>query len=177
MQSFYIFWHGIIQYFKQNVKRERHNRGEHSCGHAAGEGEGGRNWGSGTDLQTLLLLLLSRLICVRLCATPQTAARQAPPSLGFSRQEHYRLSDKQPVGNCCSKKNLVCGCVLREDLGWSGGWETQEGEAVCTHVADSWCFQQKLTILQSYYSPIQTDKNCIVSLGETIKDLQRNRIV
>ena len=25
---------------------------------------------------------------VRLCATPQTAAHQAPPSLGFSRQEH-----------------------------------------------------------------------------------------
>ena len=34
----------------------------------------------------LLLLLLSR---VRLCATPQTAAHQAPPSLGFSRQEHW----------------------------------------------------------------------------------------
>ena len=23
------------------------------------------------------------------CATPQTAAHQAPPSLGFSRQEHW----------------------------------------------------------------------------------------
>ena len=30
--------------------------------------------------------LLSR---VRLCATPETAAHQAPPSLGFSRQEHW----------------------------------------------------------------------------------------
>ena len=38
---------------------------------------------------TLLLLLLSRFSRVRLCATPQTAARQAPPSLGFSRQEHW----------------------------------------------------------------------------------------
>ena len=38
----------------------------------------------------LLLLLLSRFSCVRLCATPQTAAHQAPPSLGFSRQEHWR---------------------------------------------------------------------------------------
>ena len=36
----------------------------------------------------LLLLLLSRFSCVRLCATPETAAHQAPPSLGFSRQEH-----------------------------------------------------------------------------------------
>ena len=31
----------------------------------------------------LLLLLLSRFSRVRLCATPQTAAHQAPPSLGF----------------------------------------------------------------------------------------------
>ena len=36
----------------------------------------------------LLLLLLSRFSRVRLCATPQTAAHQAPPSLRFSRQEH-----------------------------------------------------------------------------------------
>ena len=36
----------------------------------------------------LLLLLLSHFSCVRLCATPETAAHQAPPSLGFSRQEH-----------------------------------------------------------------------------------------
>ena len=37
----------------------------------------------------LLLLLLSRVSRVRLCATPLTAAHQAPPSLGFSRQEHW----------------------------------------------------------------------------------------
>ena len=36
-----------------------------------------------------LLLLLSRFSRVRLCVTPQTAAHQAPPSLGFSRQEHW----------------------------------------------------------------------------------------
>ena len=35
------------------------------------------------------LLLLSLFSHVRLCATPQMAARQAPPSLGFSRQEHW----------------------------------------------------------------------------------------
>ena len=39
--------------------------------------------------ELLLLLLLSRFSHVRLCATPQTAAHQAPPSLGFSRQEHW----------------------------------------------------------------------------------------
>ena len=35
------------------------------------------------------LLLLSRFSRVKLCATPQMAAHQAPPSLGFSRQEHW----------------------------------------------------------------------------------------
>ena len=36
----------------------------------------------------LQLLLLSHFSHVRLCATPWTAAHQAPPSLGFSRKEH-----------------------------------------------------------------------------------------
>ena len=35
------------------------------------------------------LLLLSHFSRVRLCVTPQTAVYQAPPSLGFSRQEHW----------------------------------------------------------------------------------------
>ena len=35
------------------------------------------------------MLLLSHFSCVRLCATPQTAAHQAPQSLGFSRQEYW----------------------------------------------------------------------------------------
>ena len=42
-----------------------------------------------TFLERLLLLLLSRFSRVRLCATPETAAHQAPPSLGFSKQEHW----------------------------------------------------------------------------------------
>ena len=36
-----------------------------------------------------LLLLLSHFSRVRLCVTPETAAHQAPLSLGFSRQEHW----------------------------------------------------------------------------------------
>ena len=39
--------------------------------------------------RVLLLLLLSHFSHVRLCATPEMAAHQAPPSLGFSRQEHW----------------------------------------------------------------------------------------
>ena len=40
-------------------------------------------------LLLLLPLLLSHFSCVRLYATPQTAAHQAPLSLGLSRQEHW----------------------------------------------------------------------------------------
>ena len=40
------------------------------------------------SLKSLLLLLLSRFSRVWLCATPWTAAHQAPLSRGFSRQEY-----------------------------------------------------------------------------------------
>ena len=40
-------------------------------------------------LPWLLLLLLSHFSRVRLCVTPLTAVHQAPPSLGFSRQEYW----------------------------------------------------------------------------------------
>ena len=43
----------------------------------------------GRKVMTNLLLLLSRFSGVRLCATPWMAAYQVPPSLGFSRQEHW----------------------------------------------------------------------------------------
>ena len=44
------------------------------------------------------LLLLSRFSRVQLCATPQTAAHQAPLSLGFSRQEYWSgLSFPSPM--------------------------------------------------------------------------------
>ena len=38
---------------------------------------------------SILLLLLRCFSRDQLCTTPQTAAHQAPPSLGFSRQEHW----------------------------------------------------------------------------------------
>ena len=40
-------------------------------------------------IHLVLLLLLSRFSHVRLCATPWTAAHQAPPSMRFSRQEYW----------------------------------------------------------------------------------------
>ena len=85
----------------------------------------------------LLLLLLSRFSRVWLCATPEMAAHQAPPSLGFSRQEHwsglpfpsssmlhsdtqkregetdfpYRRNDRIRKWLVC---NLWCNCQLRQ---------------------------------------------------------------
>ena len=52
--------------------------------------KGSLSWTQLKQLSTLLLLLLllSRFSRVQLCATPETAAHQAPPSLGFSRQEY-----------------------------------------------------------------------------------------
>ena len=62
-------------------------------GHPASGGVGGRSpQGKGAQERKAvksLLLLLSRFSRVQLCATPYTAAYQAPPSLGFCRQEHW----------------------------------------------------------------------------------------
>ena len=43
----------------------------------------------GTSREVRVSLLPSRFSHVRLCATPWTAAYQASPSMGFSRQEHW----------------------------------------------------------------------------------------
>ena len=50
-----------------------------------------RIWNSSTGIPSLpvLLLLLSHFSRVRVYVTPYSAAYQGPPSLGFSRQEHW----------------------------------------------------------------------------------------
>ena len=53
------------------------------------EESGSSKKGVQEEMLMTLLLLLSRFSRVQLCATPETAAHQAPPSLGFSRQEHW----------------------------------------------------------------------------------------
>ena len=70
----------------------------------------------------LLLLLLSRFSPVQLCATPWTAAYQASPSMGFSRQEHWSgLPFPSPLWFCilipCSKAlNQGVGPILSKPL-------------------------------------------------------------
>ena len=48
-----------------------------------------KHWASFYRDLSRVLLLLSHFSCVRFCATPETAAHPAPPSLGLSRQEHW----------------------------------------------------------------------------------------
>ena len=68
------------------------------------------------------MLLLSHFGRVRLCATPQTAAHQAPPSLGFSRQEHWsgchfllqcmKVKSESEVAQLANNNN----CIIAYDL-------------------------------------------------------------
>ena len=63
-----------------------------------------------------LLLLQSRFSCVRLCATPQTAAHQAPLSLGFSRQEHWSgLPFPLQCMKVKSESEVVQSCLTPSD--------------------------------------------------------------
>ena len=67
---------------------------------------------SKTELLLRLLLLLSRFSRVRLCATPETAAHQAPPSLGFSRQEHWSgLPFPSPMHESESESEVAQSCL------------------------------------------------------------------
>ena len=64
----------------------------------------------------LLLLLLSHFSHVRLCATPQMAAQQAPLSLGFSRQEHWSgLPFPSPMREVKSEREVAQSCPTLSD--------------------------------------------------------------
>ena len=65
------------------------------------------------EMVRILLQLLSHFSRVRLCATPWMAAHQAPPSLGFSRQEHWSgLPFPSPMHACMlSRFSRVRLCV------------------------------------------------------------------
>ena len=63
-----------------------------------------------------LLLLLSRIRRVRLCATPETEAHQAPLSLGFSRQEHWSgLPFPSPMHESENQSEVAQSCPILSD--------------------------------------------------------------
>ena len=58
----------------------------------------------------------SRMSRVRLCVTPQTAAHQAPLSLGFSRQEHWSgWPFPSPVHEVKSESEVAQSCPTLSD--------------------------------------------------------------
>ena len=62
----------------------------------------------------------SHFSCVRLCVTPQTAVHQAPPSLGFSRQEYWTVYE-------AAKQTLTYRTVFWTlGEGESGNWDLGE---------------------------------------------------
>ena len=90
----------------------------------------------GTSCLLLLLLLLSRFSRVRLCATPETVAHQAPLSLGFSRQEHWSgLPFPSPVHQ---SEKWKWSCSVMFDSLWPHGLQP-------TRLLRPWDFPGKST--------------------------------
>ena len=64
----------------------------------------------------MLLLLLSRFSRVRLLATPWTAAYQAPPSMGLSRQEYWSgVPLPSPISSSWVHAKWFQSCVILWD--------------------------------------------------------------
>ena len=84
----------------------------------------------------LLLLLLSRFSCIQLCATPYTAAHQAPLSLRFSRQEHWNgLQFPSPMHE---SEKWKWSRLAMSDSSWSHGLQP-------TRLLHPWEFPGKST--------------------------------
>ena len=68
-------------------------------------------------------MLLSCFSHVRLCATPQTAAHQAPPSLGFSRREYWSgLPFSSPMHTVKSESEVAQLC-LTSTTPWTAAFQ------------------------------------------------------
>ena len=88
------------------------------------------------------LLLLSRFSRVRLYVTPQTAAHQAPPSLGFSRQEHW---SGPWIPNMI--RNITSGVLVQNALSQSNHEKTSN---------PNWRTIYKMSV--QYYSEVERSK-------------------
>ena len=97
----------------------------------------------------LWFLVLSRFSPVWLCVTPWTAAHQAPPSLGFSRQERWSgLPVPSPMHE---SEKWKWSCSVMSNSSWPHGLQP-------TRLLRPWDFPGKSTgggchcLLQSRYS-------------------------
>ena len=93
-------------------------------------------------LSMLLWPLLSCFSRVQLCATPDTAAHQAPPSLGFSRQEHGSvLPFPSPVHE---SEKWKWSCSVLSDSFWPHGLQP-------TRLLRPWDFPGKSTGVRCHH--------------------------
>ena len=100
--------------------------------------------------ELLLLLLLSRFSRVWLFATPWTAAYQAPPSMGFSRQEYWSgvPSPSPRERGTTSKNNTITwnwfdnwfAIIFRSLVVWSASLWLFEVQLICSFRAGSFLF-------------------------------------
>ena len=122
-----------------------------------GKEEGGMDGDSSMEIHTLL----NRFSRVRPCETPEMAAHQAPPSMGFARHEYWSgLPLPSPCTTICKiDSQLEFALWLRElqpglcdNLdGWDGmggARDVQEAGDMCIPMVDScWCMAETHTIL------------------------------
>ena len=109
-------------------------------------------------MTNLQLLLLSRFSRVRLCVTPQMAAHQAPPSLGFSRQGHWSGSPlPSPRTNLDSilkrrditlstKVRLVKAMVFPVVTYGCESWTIKKAECQRIDAFELWCWRRLLRV-------------------------------
>ena len=108
------------------------------------------------NCQLLLLRCFSR---VWLCATPQTVAHQAPPSLGFSRQEHWSgLPFSSPIKLLDSVSQILY--ILTEfSVCHSNNYWNKDVEIFKLYICPS-----LLAFLQIFWMTISLDKLIPLSL-------------
>ena len=120
--------------------------GKLSSGHRTGKGQFSFQSQRKTMLKNpqllllLLLLLLSRFSCVRLCVTPEMATHQIPPSLGFSRQDHWSGLPFPSFMHCMKVKSekWKWSCSVMSDSLWPHGLQS-------TRLLRPWDFPGKST--------------------------------
>ena len=87
-----------------------------------------------TSIWLLLLLLLSCFSRVQLCAIPETAAHQAPPSPGFSRQEHWSgLPFPSPMHESEKWKWSSFSCIRLFATPWTAAHQAPPSTASLWH--------------------------------------------
>ena len=78
-------WHfhfNVLPFELPHVQEQRHRHRERACGHSRGRRRR-TNWESSSDICTLPCWVASDSL------RPRSAARQAPLSMGFSKQEYW----------------------------------------------------------------------------------------